>query len=722
MKTRNRVFFGIISIFAIALASCSSSTSNSNIELTPSDETTLKNETYEICFDLDGGTSQSYNGSVTVERFTKDVFFFDCVKENYTFRGWSYEGIKIFDEKGTLLQVPDMAETMTFVALYSQTAILTIVSNIKGAGTLTGAGEYPYNSYVDVSAHAAQGYDFVGWYYENTLLSNTNDYKYMMWSEDITLEARFKPASFLLSIQTNNKDCGLVLLKSSSNANYQPTYRSRFDYKTNITIAAYSKSDIRFLGWYDENNQLVETNAVYSFIMPNHDYSLEAKWDCFIINYVLNEGTNNELNPTAYTMESDAITLHEPTRNGYEFAGWTIDGEIVTEIDPTWIKTITLVANWSAKLNNLSVISDDVSKGAVSITSGSGFSDEEITVVATPIDDCLFKGWYHDGHKVSDDTSYTFTMPINDYSLIAHFITQAEEEYAIRYATIPLISLNDRKITYGLYPQSNIDDSDLISTLETLTTPETNGWYFYDGDYYAKTIAAPFENNYYKFDNGTTIRKDDTYWFKCEPIVWDILSNDNGQYYIISSALLDGQCYYNSSSTRTVDDSTIYPNNYKYSDIRAWLNNGFYDSAFFLNDYYIQITTVINDGRSTGDIYNSYACENTEDKVFMPSYRDYLESDYGFSVSEDGTYWSTAMSFRRSRISKTTDWARARGAVCRKDSSYNGSYWTRSPYRYDPEGVYEVSYEGHLSSGGPNATVMLGVRPGIYIDTYLLED
>ena len=160
--------------------------------------------TYTINFDLNGGVSASYNGPKKVEAFTKDVFFFDCVKEGWNFRGWSYNGTKILDEKGNQLANPTMAKNMTFVAMYAQTAKMTIVTNLEGAGVIKGEGEYPYNSYVDVSAYAKQGYKFIGWYFQDTLLSNTNEYKYMMWSEDVTLEATFEIDSFLLNIYAIN--------------------------------------------------------------------------------------------------------------------------------------------------------------------------------------------------------------------------------------------------------------------------------------------------------------------------------------------------------------------------------------------------------------------------------------------------------------------------------------------------------------------------------------
>ena len=807
---------------------------------------------YTINFDLNGGTSASYNGSKTVEAFTKDIFFFDCVKEGWNFRGWSYNGIKIFDEEGNQLANPTMTKSMTFVAIYAQTAKMTIITNLEGAGIITGEGEYPYNSYVDVSAYANENYKFIGWYLQDTLLSHDNEYKYMMWSEDITLEARFEIDSFLLNIHSNNKNYGLVLLKSTINNEYLSEYQDYRDYASEVTIAAYSKTDVRFLGWYDNENKLVDTNAVYSFIMPNHDYTLEAKWNYFTIDYVLNGGTNSSSNPTSYTIDSGRIILNEPYRKGYDFTGWTYNGETVTEIDPNWIDNITLVANWrahaysisyqlnggtndssnpssytiesstitlkdatrngytfagwymtstfsnkvttissgsygdltlyakwtpvsysitynldggtnassnpstytiesaftfaapsktgygfagwfsgdnavtgipagstgtvniearwTANLNNLSVTSEDTSKGTVAITSGSGYSDESITVVATPIGDCVFKGWYHESAKVSNDATYTFAMPTNDYSLVAHFFTKAEEEEerAQKYATRPFVSADGKTITYGLYPQTNVNNSSLVSALNALTTPESNGWYLYGGDYYAKVSATPC-NSTYVFDNGTTIVSGTTYWFKCEPIVWNVLNNNNGEYYIVSSVLLDAHCYYNSTSSRTIDGQTVYANNYKYSGIRAWLNADFYNSAFALGNEHIQTTTVNNSASTTNNSSNSYACANTEDKVFLPSYRDYINSSYGFPTSTSST---------DTRYCRTTDWARARGAYYYTSSDsyqqYTGCYWTRSPYSRSSDYAWYVYSVGYLDSYGVFLTSR-SVRPGLSI-------
>ena len=795
---------------------------------------------YVISFDLNGGTSSSDSSDKYVQAFSRDVFFFDCVKEEWNFRGWSLNGVKIFDEKGNQLANPILTKRMTFVAMYSQTAKLVIVSNLDDAGDFTGEGEYSYHTVINISAHAKQGYEFIGWFCQDSLLSSDNEYKYSLENKDVTLEARFKLASFLLSVRSYDKNFGLVMFESSQNNNYLSQYQIYCNYKTPITVIAYSKTDVRFLGWYTVGNQLVETNTEYSFAMPNYDYPLEAKWNYFTIKYDLNGGTNNPNNPKSYTVDSNKITLSDPTRSGYQFTGWTYNGNKITEIDPALLDNITLVANWKAKTysityeldggtndpdnptsytiesdkitlkgatrkgydfagwyndssfstivttinrgshgdlvlyakwtpvvysitynldggtnssnnpetytiesafcfanatkqgydfagwfdengnnvtsisvgttgalvltahwtaikNNLSVTSEDVLKGTVAIISGSGYSGESITVAATPVDDCVFKGWYHDDSKVSDEATYTFIMPITDYSLVAHFVTRTEE--LIRLGAIPTLTSDGKKITYGLYPQTNVNDDSLISALNNLAEPESNGWYLFDGDYYAKTSASPYETSYI-FNNGTTISSGTTYWFKCEPIIWNVLNNDNGDYLVVSSIILDASCYYHSSQNRYIDDEQILSNNYKYSDIRAWLNASFYNSAFALGNEHIQVTTIDNSASTTFASDNRFVCEDTEDKVFSLSFRDCNNTNYG----------------RDWRRCKATDWARAKGIYLYTQTGYGANeayFWTRSP-------TPSSQFDADTYNNGANAAKKvydkdIGVRPAITI-------
>ena len=332
---------------------------------------------YTIDFDLNDGTSSSYKGPIEVTTFSKDIFFFDCVKEDWQFRGWEYNGEKIFDEEGNQLKNVTLVDDMIFKAIYSQTVKLTITTNMPEAGTITGEGEYPYNTYVDISVTPNQGYNFVGWYYQSKLLSNEKNYTYMMWDTDVALEARFKKDDFYLNIYTNNRNYGLVLLKDENNFDFKSQYQDYIEYDSEVTIAAYSKTDVRFLGWYDENNNLVTTNDVYAFNMPAHNCTLQAKWNYFTIDYDLNGGTNNKNNVYHFNLEDTTIYLFAPTKVGYSFEGWKYNGKFVDKIDTSIADNITLEAIWSPY--RYEIREDDNEKYAVII----GY-DDSITDVIIP--------------------------------------------------------------------------------------------------------------------------------------------------------------------------------------------------------------------------------------------------------------------------------------------------------------------------------------------------
>jgi len=238
----------------------------------------------------------------------------------------------------------------------------------------------------------------------------------------------------------------------------------------------------------------------------------------------------------------------------------------------------------------------------------------------------------------------------------------------------PVLSEDGKTVTYGLYPNTYINDATLVSELDTLTTPEPNGWYLHNDEYYAKVEANP-ANSKCTFNNGTSIVGGKKYWFKCEPIVWNVLSIKDEEYYLLSNSLLDAHNYYVSTTdVRTIDGKTIYPSNYEYSDIRSWLNNDFYNKAFSLGSSFIKTTTVDNSDAVTGAGNETYASSNTQDKVFLPSYLDYLNPDYGFIATGEAS---------ATRSCLTTEYARALGAwyeIHATELLYCGSYWTRSPF------------------------------------------
>ena len=371
-----------------------------------SDYTDKLIRTYNLVLDFNGGTSLSHGSSYSkvIQTFSKDDFFYDLSKDGYIFRGWEYKGEVAVNENGVWNIAPTLEDTMTFTAIFSDKVNLAINTNIEGAGTVEGNGEHTLNTFVSLNATPAQGYKFTGWYNEGTLLSDNKQYIFKI-TKDMNLEARFSLDSFTLSISSNNLTYGEVFPIDDSSSQIQDAYTLSKVYTDSITVKAMSKTNsVNFLGWYDEDNNLVSSNSLYTFTMPNHDYSLVAKWNYFKIEYNLNDGVNSDDNKNYYSVD-EVPTLNNPTKKGYTFLGWKYKGNFVTSIDSSWLSDISLDAIWETTAYNVTYHLDG---GENNNSNPKTFTIESDDItLASPIKKGYnFMGWYTSS-SFSDDTSIT---------------------------------------------------------------------------------------------------------------------------------------------------------------------------------------------------------------------------------------------------------------------------------------------------------------------------
>ena len=251
-------------------------------------------------------------------------------------------------------------------------------------------------------------------------------------------------------------------------------------------------------------------------------------------------------------------------------------------------------------------------------------------------------------------------------------------------------------IYFGEYPQS------IKSSSVTITTTVDSRGYFLGSDnaYYAKVVASPYDGTY-KFSSNQTVTKGSEYYFKVEPIKWRILSESNGKAVLLCESIIDSSRY---------DDAN---NNYKNSEIRAWLNGSFYSKAFDeLEAALIQIVSVDNTLATTGYSQNANVCENTNDNVYLLSYKDVTNSAYGFSANADDV--------NVSRMKKTSDYAIANGAYTSVSTqiAYNGNgmWMLRTPNDSYTHFIRECNDTGAVTDGGTNITnTFFGIVPAITI-------
>ena len=159
--------------------------------------------------------------------------------------------------------------------------------------------------------------------------------------------------------------------------------------------------------------------------------------------------------------------------------------------------------------------------------------------------------------------------------------------------------VDEDTIEFGMYPQTEVTDSALKTTLNSLagtkpTSSNSYNWTSYgyyvngsvsnymwyvdvenDGEMYRGVYFTSYRPYYcvnssstgstYQDDNGYTTSN--IYWFKYEPISWTILNESEGTALILCDMIIDSQEYYPSTGSHTVNGATVYANNYEYSTI-----------------------------------------------------------------------------------------------------------------------------------------------------------
>ncbi|SHF20384.1 InlB B-repeat-containing protein, partial [Alkalibacter saccharofermentans] len=106
-------------------------------------------------------------------------------------------------------------------------------------------------------------------------------------------------------------------------------------------------------GWY-KNAALTEKWNFRKDTVPLNGLTLYAKWivEDYSINYELNGGKNHFDAPTSYNIESEAISLKAPEKEGYMFVGWfdkNEGGNLCNEIAKGSVGDKVVYARWQAK-------------------------------------------------------------------------------------------------------------------------------------------------------------------------------------------------------------------------------------------------------------------------------------------------------------------------------------------------------------------------------------
>ena len=310
--------------------------------------------TYQIAFNGNGSTSGSMSAMKNCVygqeyKLTANSF----KKKGYTFNGWNTQkdgsGVS-YKNKATVKNLA--SKTGAKVTLYAQwkKTKYTITYKLDGG---TNNSKNPSKYYITTATvtlkdPTKKGYTFKGWYSDKNFKTKVTKIKKGS-TGNVTLYAKWSANKYTIKFNGNGSTSGSM--KNMKSCKYGTSYK--------LTKNSFKKKGYTFVGWNTKKDGSGKSYANKASVKKltsknGGTVTLYAQWKKtkYTITYNLKGGKNNSKNPSKYYVTTATITLKNPTRKGYTFAGWYSDSKYknkVTQIKKGSTGNIKLYAKWKKK-------------------------------------------------------------------------------------------------------------------------------------------------------------------------------------------------------------------------------------------------------------------------------------------------------------------------------------------------------------------------------------
>ena len=310
----------------------------------------------------------------------------------------------------------------------------------------------------DAPTATRTGYTFLYWNHENQAGDVTGK-TVEGWTN---LIANWKAKTIKVTFDTNAE--GVTVTPSEKYV----TYDAPYDELPTPTRTGYD-----FAGWYLSETEFTEANKVEAgtTVKTPDDHTLYANWTAKTIkvNFDANGG---KVTPTDKEVKYDALygTLPTPTRTGYTFNGWYLDGNKITA--GSTVKTAkdhTLTASWSINSYRLTIKYLNKSNGKVLAPEYSQKHDYNATV---KVESPSIPGYkFYD----RDDETVVVTMPDEDVTRIVYYVRKTGNGGGTYDSpnktkkTSPALTLNtaDHFAFINGYPDGSVQPEGNVTRAET---------------------------------------------------------------------------------------------------------------------------------------------------------------------------------------------------------------------------------------------------------------
>ena len=233
------------------------------------------------------------------------------VRTGYIFLGWTGEGIT---EPQKTIEIPQGSTgDRTYTANW-QVIEYTIITLLEG-GNAGSSGEYFYTveQTVTLPTPTRTGYTFLGWTGEGITTPQTNVKIPKGSTGNKAYTANWKVIEYTITLDTNGGPAVSPI---------------KYTVEDSFTLPYPLRPGYEFAGWTLDGSGMLPFTPLIIYPGTTGDLHYKAEWRLaeYTITMDLDGGSGQE--KVVYTITDEDFELPTPTRNGYEFVGWT--GERIT--------------------------------------------------------------------------------------------------------------------------------------------------------------------------------------------------------------------------------------------------------------------------------------------------------------------------------------------------------------------------------------------------------
>lgn len=284
-------------------------------------------------------------------------------------------------------------------------------------GAVTGYGAVRDGGSITLTASPNNNFVFMGWFENGNLVSTDRRVTLDNVTSDRSLVAEFDRNGCYVRTSVNNGDLGYV------------TPGGSVPYGGSITIQATPKPGFNFDGFY-ENNRFISRARTLTLNGITSDRNILAVFSLgeFNVNIRVEPQDTGRVDGAGRYDYGSNVEVKASAYDGYEFYGWTINGQLVSQNNRYVVNNlrgdVNLVANFMKKSATTYKLTSGVANAGGSIIPGGDYVVAEggsVTYNIVPQSDYRINAVIVDGNNIGTVASYTFNNVRGNHTITASF-------------------------------------------------------------------------------------------------------------------------------------------------------------------------------------------------------------------------------------------------------------------------------------------------------------